>query len=311
LFSFENTNLRVFERRSEMERAFSLILSLWLFLSASSSVAQHSANAAKTGERQEVLRDRLSHSVVVVETLKFDPEKKEFSIISSDSGVVVLPNQVITNRHVVDAGDGWRIKQGEKSWRAIVTDLDPDHDLALLRAVDESLETLKGSAGLDATPVSMRLSPAVIAGEHVYAIGSPDGQQVSISEGVVSGFRDYQLGRLIQTSAPLYLSSSGGGLFDLQGRLVGITSRSLSEGHNLNFALPTEWAQALLFPQTTASPRQSVGESEAFSHALTATMNLQTMVFERRLLHDRTSNPVSARAASWLMTSSHLKCVGM
>ena len=51
---------------------------------------------------------------------------------------------------------------------------------------------------------------------------------------------------LIQTTAPISRGSSGGGLFDARGKLVGITTFFLSEGQNLNFALPAECVQALL-----------------------------------------------------------------
>jgi hypothetical protein len=268
-------------------------------------VKREHAQAKPTPSPQE-LANRLSLSVVIVETL--DHPFGDVSVVGRDSGVVVLPNQVVTNRHVVDAGQGWRIKQGEKTWRAIVASIDPDHDLALLKVADEDLVVLK-VGGLDATPVSLRFSPTLMAGEHVLAIGSSDGRELSVSEGLVSGFRDYQLGRLIQTSAPLYVSSSGGGLFDVQGRLVGITSYSLQEGHNLNFALPAEWVQALVHPQTSTSPQQSIGESKAFLNAGTALYNFETMVYGRRIFHNRPSKPESARAVSWLYFASHFECI--
>jgi S1-C subfamily serine protease len=86
-------------------------------------------------------------------------------------------------------------------------------------------------------------------GERVYAIGAPEGLELTISEGLVSGLREYENVRVIQTSAAISHGSSGGGLFDVNGRLIGITTFSLKEGQNLNFALPGEWIQALLHTQ--------------------------------------------------------------
>jgi len=70
--------------------------------------------------------------------------------------------------------------------------------------------------------------------------------ELTLSEGIISGLREYEGGHVLQTSAAISPGSSGGGLFDAQGRLVGITTFFLSKGQNLNFALPAEWVQALL-----------------------------------------------------------------
>jgi S1-C subfamily serine protease len=44
----------------------------------------------------------------------------------------------------------------------------------------------------------------------------------------------------IQTDAALSSGSSGGGLFDSRGNLVGITTFTIAEGENLNFAIAAE-----------------------------------------------------------------------
>ena len=64
--------------------------------------------------------------------------------------------------------------------------------------------------------------------------------------------------RLIQTTAPISLGSSGGGLFDSSGELIGITSFRVREGQNLNFAIPGEWVTAA---------RENGYQSEAFNEA--------------------------------------------
>jgi tetratricopeptide (TPR) repeat protein len=50
---------------------------------------------------------------------------------------------------------------------------------------------------------------------------------------------------LIQTTAPISHGSSGGGLFDSKGRLVGITAGGFEDSQNLNFAVPAKWVLAL------------------------------------------------------------------
>jgi tetratricopeptide (TPR) repeat protein len=68
--------------------------------------------------------------------------------------------------------------------------------------------------------------------------------ELSISEGIVSQLRGGPP-PFIQTTAAISPGSSGGGLFDAEGRLVGLTALYLEGGQNLNFALPVEWIAAV------------------------------------------------------------------
>jgi tetratricopeptide (TPR) repeat protein len=94
----------------------------------------------------------------------------------------------------------------------------------------------------------------------VYALGAPKGYALTFSEGIISALRpasaviDSKSRRLaaqqmIQTTAAISLGSSGGGLFDADGRLIGITTLQDISGQNLNFAMPVESLSAL--PQTS------------------------------------------------------------
>jgi tetratricopeptide (TPR) repeat protein len=153
------------------------------------------------------------------------------------SGVVIAPGRVITNRHVIEDGASFRIEHGGKKCSAKLIRVDPGHDLAELSV-----------AGLAAPVVTVLDSSKLAVGETVYAIGAPEGLELTISEGLISGLRDFDNGRVIQTSAAISPGSSGGGLFDAEGRLVGITTFYLKEGQSLNFALPAEWTLALNRP---------------------------------------------------------------
>ncbi len=87
----------------------------------------------------------------------------------------------------------------------------------------------------------------LIVGEEVFAIGSPRGLELSITPGIVSQMRGGLLDPplLIQTSAPISPGSSGGGLFDVRGRLVGITTYFLKESQSLNFAVSPNMVNTL------------------------------------------------------------------
>lgn len=91
-------------------------------------------------------------------------------------------------------------------------------------------------------------------GEKVYAIGSPRGLKNSFSQGLISGRRTYRGVSVIQTSAAISAGSSGGALFDAQGRLIGITTYKITTGESLNFAIAIDEALKLM-PSRTAHAR--------------------------------------------------------
>jgi len=194
--------------------------------------------------------NRVSPSVMVVESLN-----TKGSVTAFGSGVVIASGRVITNRHVIEEGISFRVEHGGKKWPAKLIRVDLDHDLAELSVI-----------GLGAPWVHARDSSMLAVGEKVYAIGAPEGLELTISEGLISGLRDFGKDRVIQTSAAISPGSSGGGLFDAQGRLVGITTFYLKEGQSLNFALPAEWTLALDSKPIKAPP--AVSENSPAMQAL-------------------------------------------
>ncbi|EEB78049.1 hypothetical protein GPB2148_2681 [marine gamma proteobacterium HTCC2148] len=78
---------------------------------------------------------------------------------------------------------------------------------------------------------------AVKIGENVAAISNPKGLETSLSRGIVGQKRSRGGLRLIQTDAAISSGSSGGGLFDRSGYLMGITTFTIAEGQSLNFAI--------------------------------------------------------------------------
>jgi tetratricopeptide (TPR) repeat protein len=94
---------------------------------------------------------------------------------------------------------------------------------------------------LQAPPVVLGTAKKLKVGQRVYAIGAPEDLELTLSEGLISSLRPHEGSDYIQTSAAISLGSSGGGLFDDQGQLIGITTFYHAEGQNLNFALPVDW----------------------------------------------------------------------
>ncbi len=209
---------------------------LWLTLGLGfgiGSAAQSSTDRSQTPPTPvlapEELFKRVSPSVFLVEALD-----EKGAAVASGSAVVTASNELVTNKHVVDDGLAFRIHQNGKTWAALITHIDSRHDLCRLRV-----------EGLNGKPVSVRISSTLAIGERVYAIGAPEGLELTLSEGLISGLREIDGTRVVQTSAAISPGSSGGGLFDSQGRLIGITTFYAKEGQNLNFALPAELIASL------------------------------------------------------------------
>jgi Trypsin-like peptidase domain/Tetratricopeptide repeat len=189
-------------------------------------VAILSTAAASQQKPLHDLYDRIKRSVVLLVT--FDGEGNGQSL---GSGVILAPNgEIVTNLHVIRDAKTVAAKLWNGSFLPIdeVIGIDQKSDLVILKADAQDLP-------------SIQIAPdqSLAVGDSVLAVGNPLGLESALSTGVVSGFRDIsQLGPEIQTTAPISPGSSGGGLFDYQGRLVGITSSTLLEGQNLNFAIP-------------------------------------------------------------------------
>jgi serine protease Do len=150
--------------------------------------------------------------------------------VSQGSGVVVGPGVIVTNCHVTKGSHDITVKVGREEYRASPLSADEDHDLCRLTV-----------AGLSAPAVPFATATQLKTGQRVFAIGAPQGFELTISEGIVSSLRPVADGNVIQTTAPISPGSSGGGLFDTSGRLVGIVTFQHKYGQNLNFALPADW----------------------------------------------------------------------
>ncbi len=153
------------------------------------------------------------------------------------SGVIIRPNVVATNCHVVEDGADIAVYKAEN--RRARTDA--PHSARLRHANKERDLCLLDVSELWGVSAQLRGAKSLSIGEAVYAIGAPRGLDYSLSAGVVSQLRtDASDAPVIQTDAAVSPGSSGGGLFDASGNLVGITTQKISDGE-ITFAIPTEW----------------------------------------------------------------------
>ena len=145
---------------------------------------------------------------------------------------------LLTNLHVAEGMDLVGVKlpsTGSVVWARNARGFDPDNDLVVLE-----VET--------AAPKSVRLgdSDEVRVGEPIIVIGSPEGLEQTVSNGLVSAIRELDGRKLFQISAPVSEGSSGSPVFNEYGEVVGVVVSSLQSGQNLNFAVPINYAKPLL-----------------------------------------------------------------
>ena len=156
--------------------------------------------------------------------------------LGSGSGFFIDPSGIaVTNYHVIDGCTSATVMLANGNVYDIigVYDYNIEKDIALIQVDGE---------GFDILPLGD--SEGIVAGEEVYAIGSPSGLDNTISTGIISNVKRYVDGMdYIQFTAPISCGSSGGALLDETYSVIGITSAYwIGTGdngtQNLNLAIP-------------------------------------------------------------------------
>ncbi|MFR4778184.1 MAG: S1C family serine protease [Finegoldia magna] len=163
------------------------------------------------------------------------------------SGVVVSKDgYILTNAHVVQDGKAEKIEvlltNGKKSSAKLLW-YDTTLDLAVIKTDMTGLK-----------PVEMGDSDKVQIGDKAIAIGNPLGLdlQSTLTSGYISGKdrtitlqNGLQMDGLMQTDAAINSGNSGGGLFDQEGKLIGInTAKASAEG--IGFTIPINVAKTIV-----------------------------------------------------------------
>jgi hypothetical protein len=108
----------------------------------------------------------------------------------------------------------------------------PGVDLAILKFAAEGAAYLKLGHSSDA-----------VEGQTVLVIGSPEGLQGTVSEGIISAFRENR--SIIQITAPISPGSSGSPVMNESGEVIGVATMT-REGQNLGFAIAVEEVERAL-----------------------------------------------------------------
>lgn len=165
------------------------------------------------------------------------------------SGVILdTDGNILTNNHVIENAIALVVNtDAGESYEAELVGADPSSDLAVIRVKDASAAEL--------TPIEVGDSNDIAVGEWVMAIGSPFGNEQSVSTGIVSAlYRSTALpstsgtsiyANMIQTDAAINPGNSGGALVNDSGELIGINSviESYSgSSSGVGFAIPVNYA---------------------------------------------------------------------
>ncbi len=154
---------------------------------------------------------------------------------------------VVTNEHVIEGASSIKVTLTDGStYTAKVTGSDPSTDLAVLK-IDAPVSKLH--------PLTLGDSSALQVGDGVVAIGSPFGLENTATAGIVSALNreitspnNTPIEDAIQTDAAINHGNSGGPLFDLQGKVIGITSQIESDSggsDGVGFAIPSSLVKTI------------------------------------------------------------------
>ena len=210
--------------------------------SDSSITAASSSGSSLTTEQ---VADLVSPSVVVITT-----EQVVYSQWSwygqnqvesgAGSGVIISSDgYILTCAHVVDGASTITVTIGDKDYTATLVGEDTTSDIAVIKIDADGL-----------TPATVGNSDSLKVGQSVMAVGNPLGELGgTVTGGMISalnrsvtiqGTNSTNTMSLIQMDASVSPGNSGGGLFNMNGELVGIVNAksSSSDAEGLGFAIP-------------------------------------------------------------------------
>ena len=222
-----------------MNRVYFIIF-LVFFTAAGSLFAQAELSADK-------IYEKVDNSIVVV--IAYDKDGTSYQ----GSGVVIdKKGYVVTNHHVCKDASRIELKHYNKEFKNVEIYLsDEKKDILVLKVQDNTLN-----------PITLGTSNDLKAGQRIYAVGSPEGYENSISEGIISGFRtDENNMRLIQMTTPITDGSSGGAVVNSKGELIGLSVSGQHEG-NLYFAIPVNDVFTLLGTNTKVAETDDPGKND-------------------------------------------------
>jgi len=209
-------------------------------------------------------------------------EGQKDTLVSQGSGVAIAEGgYILTNYHVLEGCTSFKVLMPDGSYAAAnIVGTDSSTDLAVLQLNERADELV---------PVEIGTSADLLVGSTVIAIGNPGGEVLAntVTQGIVSALErnvsaqnTFRAIKYIQHDASINSGNSGGGLFDANGRLVGINTLKYGSSaydtvsfEGLGFAIPVDTAYPIAMdlieygevqrPQLGVSAAALIGPDEA------------------------------------------------
>lgn len=118
-----------------------------------------------------------------------------------------------------------------------------DKDIAIIKAKTADIQKVNPNFK------TVTFADSYSVGETAIAIGNPEAQGISVTEGIISVDNEYvalnidgtaRYYRSIRMDTAIYGGSSGGGLFNSDGKLIGITNAGNTSDQNINYSIPVQ-----------------------------------------------------------------------
>lgn len=231
------------------------------------------SQAALTPQNGETLAEAVAAkclpSVVFVET--YADAGSQLQAMGTGSGVVMTQDgYLITNNHVVDGGQAFKVTIEGNTYDAELVGADSSSDVAVLKAKDAN--------GL--TPMEIGNSDDLTVGQWVMTLGAPFGLEQSVATGIVSATSRSQImdastsaqaggsgevtiyPNMIQTDAAINPGNSGGALLNMKGEVIGINAAKYSstDVEGVGYAIPISKVQDIIGSLMTKRTRGDVVE---------------------------------------------------
>lgn len=184
--------------------------------------------APVTAEIEKTVTKKEKIDAITDKTIALVRKDDEGDFVPYCGGVWVSNNLILTAFHCLEEGKvEYMTYDSDSPSGAIVKDFDIENDLAVL---------LANSENIPAHSVA-EVSVDAWRGQHVHVMGHTTGMGWTYLEGVVSSVREKRdkTRKLLQVSSPIWFGNSGGGAWDDDGRLIGISSLISGKAPNVGF----------------------------------------------------------------------------
>jgi S1-C subfamily serine protease len=169
--------------------------------------------------------------------------KSKKTYFSVGSAIAISPNTLLTSCDIIDNANNVFIVKDKKVRKIKLMNGEITTDSCILKIDEADLVPVKQSRPFNSLNI----------GEHVFSISSSTEPHNNINESKITGLKTIKGKKLIQTTTKISSDSSGGGLFDFQGNLIGITAvkTTKSDGVKISISdeeyvgLPEQYAKAI------------------------------------------------------------------